>query len=107
MPPLVRVVQVKRDSAMMRYVPTVKRFLEGCIYSFKGILAHQKMMSAFWIGNLKNKTLDGKEVRWFVECHGVLWWMLVPECGTVNPQVASQIYEQMSDEEGGDDDDSS
>jgi hypothetical protein len=48
---------------MMMYVPALKRSMEAVIYTFKGILADHKLLDAFWVGNLKNRSLDGKEVR--------------------------------------------
>ena len=64
-------LQVVRDSMMMKFVPALKRGMEAVIYSYKGILADNHLLDTFWIGNLKNRSLDGKEVR----C-GTVWGRL-------------------------------
>jgi hypothetical protein len=47
---------------MMKFVPALKRAMEGVIYAYKGILADNHLLDLFWMGNLKNRSLDGKEV---------------------------------------------
>lgn len=54
--------KVVRDSMMMKFVPALKRGMEAVIYAYKGILADNHLLETFWIGNLKNRSLDGKEV---------------------------------------------
>ena len=53
---------------MMKFVPALKRGMEAVIYAYKGILADNHLLETFWIGNLKNRSLDGKEVWGTVDC---------------------------------------
>jgi len=43
-------------------VPTAKSILEKLIYSVKGMLVLNDSAAAFWMGNLVNKNLDGREI---------------------------------------------
>lgn len=54
--------KVNRDGSLMAHVPSLKRSMETVIYRMKSLLAEHKLLDAFWVGNLKNKTLDGTEV---------------------------------------------
>ncbi len=56
------VLQVLRDSTMMGNVPALKRAMETVIYRIKSLLMEHRLMDAFEVGNLKNRSLDGKEV---------------------------------------------
>ena len=42
------------------------------------VLADNDALSAFWIGNLKNKELDGSEVRGLLALH--VWHALIQCC---------------------------
>ena len=52
--------KMKRDIAMARHVPLLKKSLEMLIYRVKAMLALNKQADAFWMGILKNRKLDGK-----------------------------------------------
>ena len=52
--------KMKRDIAMARHVPMLKKSLEMLIYRVKAMLALNKQADAFWMGILKNRKLDGK-----------------------------------------------
>jgi Fanconi anemia group D2 protein len=43
-------------------VPVAKSILEKLIYSVKGMLVLNDSATAFWMGNLVNKNLDGREI---------------------------------------------
>jgi Fanconi anemia group D2 protein len=43
-------------------VPAAKSILERLIYSVKGMLVLNDSATAFWMGNLVNKNLDGREI---------------------------------------------
>ena len=55
--------KMKRDIAMARHVPTLKKSLEMLIYRVKAMLALNKQADAFWMGILKNRKLDGKVIQ--------------------------------------------
>ncbi|XP_039315716.1 Fanconi anemia group D2 protein homolog isoform X2 [Solenopsis invicta] len=52
----------KKNLPMFKYVPTAKSTLEKLIYSVKGMLVLNDSAAAFWMGNLVNKNLDGREI---------------------------------------------
>ena len=54
--------KVTKDSSILTYVPKIKKQLEQMIYVIKETLKKEGAEDAFWLGNLKNRYLDGKEV---------------------------------------------
>ncbi|KAG7161845.1 Fanconi anemia group D2 protein-like 2, partial [Homarus americanus] len=54
--------KVNQDISLTRYVPLVKKSLEMLVYRVKAMLARNKCSSAFWMGNLKNRDLQGEEI---------------------------------------------
>ncbi|XP_034937747.1 Fanconi anemia group D2 protein [Chelonus insularis] len=52
----------KKDIALTRYVPAAKSILEQLIYRVKGMLVLNNSSTAFWMGNLVNKNLEGQEI---------------------------------------------
>ncbi|XP_032687393.1 Fanconi anemia group D2 protein isoform X2 [Odontomachus brunneus] len=52
----------KKDLILTKYVPVAKSILEKLIYSVKGMLVLNDSVAAFWMGNLVNKNLDGREI---------------------------------------------
>ena len=55
--------KVTRDSALLPYVPKVKKQLEQMIYLIRETLKKEGVEDAFWMGNLKNRYLNGEEVN--------------------------------------------
>ena len=51
-----------KTQSLARRVPATKRILEEFILSMKGLLHGLKQSSAFWVGNLKHRNIDGSEV---------------------------------------------
>lgn len=43
-------------------MPAAKSTLEKLIYSVKGMLVLNDSAAAFWMGNLVNKNLEGREI---------------------------------------------
>lgn len=52
----------KRNLLLFKYVPIAKSTLEKLVYSVKGMLVLNDSATAFWMGNLVNKNLDGQEI---------------------------------------------
>ncbi|CAL1683048.1 unnamed protein product [Lasius platythorax] len=52
----------KKNLPLTRYVPAAKSTLEKLIYSVKGMLVLNDSAAAFWMGNLVNKNLEGREI---------------------------------------------
>lgn len=52
----------KKNLPLFKYVPAAKSILEKLIYSVKGMLVLNDSAAAFWMGNLVNKNLDGREI---------------------------------------------
>ena len=55
--------KIKKDIAMARHVPLLKKSLEMLLYRVKAMLALNKAADAFWMGILKNRKLDGKVIQ--------------------------------------------
>ena len=51
-----------KESSILTYVPKIKKQLEQMIYVIKEALKKEGAEDAFWLGNLKNRYLDGQEV---------------------------------------------
>ena len=54
--------KVTKESSILTYVPKIKKQLEQMIYVIKEALKKEGAEDAFWLGNLKNRYLDGQEV---------------------------------------------
>lgn len=55
-------VKSTKDKKLLRWVPPLKRSLESALIRVKQMLEANNCHGAFWMGNLKHKGLDGKEV---------------------------------------------
>lgn len=55
-------VKSTKDKALLNRVPPLKKSLESALMRVKQVLETNQCHSAFWVGNLKHKGLDGKEV---------------------------------------------
>ncbi|KDR12150.1 Fanconi anemia group D2 protein isoform X3 [Zootermopsis nevadensis] len=57
-------ISTKREkmARLTNYVPVVRRTLEALIFRVKGMLVANNSADAFWMGNLKNKTIKGEEI---------------------------------------------
>lgn len=54
--------KTSRDANLAVYVPAMKKTLESLLYRVKAMLAANGCVGAFWLGNLKNKNLQGEEI---------------------------------------------
>lgn len=52
----------QKDIALSKLVPNAKTVLEKLVYCVKGMLVLNNSSTAFWMGNLLNKNLDGQEI---------------------------------------------
>eukprot|EP00698_Gefionella_okellyi_P000673 TRINITY_DN10600_c0_g1_i2.p1 TRINITY_DN10600_c0_g1~~TRINITY_DN10600_c0_g1_i2.p1 ORF type:complete len:276 (-),score=90.64 TRINITY_DN10600_c0_g1_i2:26-853(-) len=52
----------KGDAKLTAQVPFVKKLLESILLRVKSMLADNQSLQAFWVGNLKHKNLQGREV---------------------------------------------
>jgi hypothetical protein len=78
-------------SGLTSYVPIVRKTLETLIFRVKGMLVANNSPDAFWMGNLKNKTIAGDEILSQV---GILCGLslfpsryIILSCGTKNTAV--------------------
>ena len=55
--------KITRNSAILAYVPKIKKQLEQLIYLIRETLKKAGAEDAFWMGNLKNRYLNGEEVN--------------------------------------------
>ena len=56
-------LKVAKDSSLTNHVPALKRCLETFVFRVKAMLVLHNCQDAFWLGNLKNRNLQGKRVR--------------------------------------------
>ncbi|XP_048586773.1 Fanconi anemia group D2 protein isoform X2 [Nematostella vectensis] len=54
--------KVTKDIALTNHVPAVKRTLELFVFRVKAMLTLNKCHEAFWLGNLKNRDIQGQEI---------------------------------------------
>ncbi|XP_014669534.1 PREDICTED: Fanconi anemia group D2 protein homolog [Priapulus caudatus] len=54
--------KVMKDVSLTNHVPPLKKCLETLIYRVKALLFYNKCTDAFWLGNLKNRDLQGEEI---------------------------------------------
>ncbi|XP_077289059.1 Fanconi anemia complementation group D2 [Arctopsyche grandis] len=52
--------RLKKDTALIAYLPQLKLILETLVYKVKASLTMNNCSEAFWMGNLKNKNLQGE-----------------------------------------------
>ena len=50
------------DIALANHVPFLKKSLEAVVYRVQAMLAANNCVDAFWMGNLKNRDLEGEEI---------------------------------------------
>ncbi|XP_022247832.1 Fanconi anemia group D2 protein-like [Limulus polyphemus] len=55
-------VKGSKDAGLTRLVPPLRKSLESIIYLIMAMMAENKCKGAFWIGNLKNRDLQGNEI---------------------------------------------
>ena len=55
--------KITMDLPLINHVPKIKKLLEQFIYRIKEAMKKEGVEDAFWMGNLKNRYLDGKEVN--------------------------------------------
>ena len=55
--------KMTREAMALRHVPRVKKQLEQVIYVIGDMLKQVGAEDAFWLGNLKNRAIDGQEIR--------------------------------------------
>jgi len=55
--------KVNKDVTMTTHVPALKKCLEAFVFRVKAVLAYNNCDSVFWIGNLKNRDLQGNEIQ--------------------------------------------
>nr|XP_023021641.1 Fanconi anemia group D2 protein [Leptinotarsa decemlineata] len=51
-----------KDSSLMAYVPQFRLTLESLVYRVKATLAANNCSTAFWMGNLRNRDLEGHDI---------------------------------------------
>lgn len=56
-------IKASKDKALLKRVPPLKKSLESSLVRVKQMLQANNCHGAFWVGNLKHKGLDGKEVE--------------------------------------------
>lgn len=56
-------IKATKDKGLLKRVPPVKRSLEASLLRVKQMLQANNCHGAFWVGNLKHKGLDGREVE--------------------------------------------
>ncbi|XP_070697589.1 Fanconi anemia group D2 protein [Pempheris klunzingeri] len=54
--------KINQDTSLTNHVPALKKSLELFVYRVKAMLTLNNCQEAFWIGNLKNRTLKGEEI---------------------------------------------
>ncbi|XP_055503999.1 Fanconi anemia group D2 protein isoform X1 [Leucoraja erinacea] len=54
--------KINQDTNLTNHVPLLKKLLELFVYRVKAMLTINKCQEAFWLGNLKNRDLQGEEI---------------------------------------------
>uniref|UniRef100_A0A3B3Q1U1 FA complementation group D2 n=1 Tax=Paramormyrops kingsleyae TaxID=1676925 RepID=A0A3B3Q1U1_9TELE len=54
--------KIRQDTGLTNHVPALKKSLEQFVYRVKAMLALNHCQEAFWLGNLKNRDLQGEEI---------------------------------------------
>ena len=83
----------KSDAALMVHIPPLRKLLEQFVFRVKAMLALNNSLEAFWLGNLKNRDLAGKELNSSQIVEEVIGtdWYLVHHMSTINPEF--RIYQ--------------
>ena len=55
--------RTKSDASLATHVPPLRKLLEQFVFRVKAMLALNNNLKAFWLGNLKNRDLAGKELN--------------------------------------------
>ncbi|EKX48176.1 hypothetical protein GUITHDRAFT_106251 [Guillardia theta CCMP2712] len=77
--------KVQQEKRMVKSVPYLKKNLERIIFKVKAMLDNHGCLSAFWLGNLKHRNLQGEEV-----------------CSQAVESSSDEAQEEEADETGGD-----
>ena len=48
--------------SLTRFVPGMRKSLESLVFRVKAMMAANRCTQAFWMGNLKNRDLQGEEL---------------------------------------------
>ncbi|XP_043933530.1 Fanconi anemia group D2 protein isoform X2 [Protopterus annectens] len=54
--------KIHQDTGLTNHVPLLKKVLEVFVYRVKAMLTMNNCQEAFWLGNLKNRDLQGEEI---------------------------------------------
>ncbi|KAG9461825.1 hypothetical protein GDO78_015641, partial [Eleutherodactylus coqui] len=54
--------KIHQDTGLTTHVPQLKKTLEMFVYRVKAMLVLNNCQEAFWLGNLKNRDLQGEEI---------------------------------------------
>ncbi|KAJ1109394.1 hypothetical protein NDU88_006755 [Pleurodeles waltl] len=54
--------KINQDTTLTNHVPLLKKSLEIFVYRVKAMLTINNCQEAFWLGNLKNRDLQGEEI---------------------------------------------
>lgn len=54
--------KIKKDVALSNHVPPLKKALECFVFRVKEMLALNNAVDVFWLGNLKQRDIQGKEL---------------------------------------------
>uniref|UniRef100_A0A3Q3N700 FA complementation group D2 n=1 Tax=Mastacembelus armatus TaxID=205130 RepID=A0A3Q3N700_9TELE len=54
--------KIHQDTSLTNHVPALKKSLELFVYRVKAMLLLNNCQEAFWMGNLKNRNLQGEEI---------------------------------------------
>jgi hypothetical protein len=81
-------------AGLINYVPVVRKTLEALIFRVKGMLVANNSPDAFWMGNLKNKTIRGEEILTQVGilCEISSFLCLSQYCHLVQPGTIQKVY---------------
>ncbi|XP_044512777.1 Fanconi anemia group D2 protein [Gracilinanus agilis] len=96
--------KIHQDMSLTNHVPLLKKTLELFVYRVKAMLILNNCQEAFWLGNLKNRDLQGEEILSQQSEESS-----VDESQEVNSQISKQETEEESADEtsvGGNESDS-
>ncbi|KAL1497121.1 hypothetical protein ABEB36_008131 [Hypothenemus hampei] len=54
--------KMTQDSSIVAHIPSFKQTLESIVYRVKAALVANNCSSAFWLGNLRNRNIDGEDI---------------------------------------------
>ncbi|XP_050307221.1 Fanconi anemia group D2 protein isoform X2 [Anthonomus grandis grandis] len=54
--------KITRDASVVAHIPSFKHTIESIIYRVKAALVANDCSAAFWLGNLKNRDMDGEDI---------------------------------------------